>query len=362
MERMTYPEMLSKQRKLLEELGFDFENFQNKTVQEKRGILFNLQNEYLGNDKEINNITPVVSVCIPTYQHVNYIKSCIEGALMQKTSFPFEIIIGDDGSNDGTADLCKKYAEENPDKIRFYNRIRELSRVFDTEGHIDRSYNWWWTLEEARGKYIAICEGDDYWIDPLKLQKQVDFLEEHEDYGLICSDVHFYYQDDKTFTYDFFSKKKYPIKYTFEDFLEKAWFIGTCTWLYRKTLMPDLFDYNFKVGDLPLLLKVSSRSKIKYLNETTAVYRVLKHSASHFPNFSKHMSYHRGILKIQLFYTKKNDREFLERNIIKRWLFIAMKISVKHRKYIQFLYYSNQFLLCYMLPEFYQKIKKDIAS
>lgn len=297
----------------------------------------------------------LVSICCAAYNHSAYIRQCIEGFVMQKTNFRYEVLIHDDASTDGTQDIIREYERKFPEMIK---PIYQKENQYCKGGKISLRFN----IPRAKGKYIAFCEGDDYWIDPLKLQKQVDFLEEHEDYGLICSDVHFYYQDDKTFIYDFFEKKKYPIKYTFEDFLEKAWFIGTCTWLYRKTLMPDLFDYNFKVGDLPLLLEVSSRSKIKYLNETTAVYRVLKHSASHFPNFSKHMSYHRGILKIQLFYTKKNDREFLERNIIKRWLFIAMKISVKHRKYIQFLYYSNQFLLCYILPEFYIKIKKDIAS
>lgn len=275
MKRMIYPEMLSKQRKILVELGFDFDNFQKKTVQEKNDILFNLQVEYIGENKERNNMSPVVSVCIPTYQHINYIQACIEGALMQETSFSFEIIIGDDGSTDGTADLCKEYAENFPNKIRFYNRTRELSRVFDAEGHIDYSCNWWWTLEAAKGKYIAICEGDDYWIDPQKLQKQVDFLEEHQEYGLVHTYFDYVNTDNQVIDppNPFYQQLRNRIYdgYIWDYYLVNPGFILTCTCCFRKSLYRSSENVFFDYG---LFMMIARQSKVYCLKDVTASYRI----------------------------------------------------------------------------------------
>lgn len=146
---------------------------------------FLLQKEFLGDEKPINKVQPLVSVSVPTYQHSRYISECLDGILMQQTSFPIEIIIGEDGSTDGTREICEEYAIKHQDKIRLFNRDRKLSQYVDKEGHVTR-FNGIWNRMSARGKYIAICEGDDYWTDPLKLQIQVDFLEQHLDYAFIC--------------------------------------------------------------------------------------------------------------------------------------------------------------------------------
>lgn len=138
---------------------------------------YNPDEEYLGRDKDVNYVEPLVSVCSTTYQHANYLEDCIEGILMQKTDFPVEIIIGEDESTDGTREICKKYAVEHPDKIRLFLRDRNTSSVYNVNGKRIFGFNGKWTRKSARGKYIAMCEGDDYWTDPLKLQKQVDFME-----------------------------------------------------------------------------------------------------------------------------------------------------------------------------------------
>ena len=144
---------------------------------------FLLQKEYLGENKPINQIQPIVSVTVATYQHVNYIRKCLDGILMQKTNFPYEIILGEDGSVDGTQEICKEYAEKYPDKIRLFIRDRKLSQYIGKNGKVTR-FNGIWNRMSSRGKYIAWCEGDDYWIEPLKLQRQVDFLESHQDYSM----------------------------------------------------------------------------------------------------------------------------------------------------------------------------------
>lgn len=135
--------------------------------------------ENLESNQTDNNSIPLVSVCIQTYQHAPYIAQCLESVLMQETSFPFEIIVGEDESVDGTRDICIAYAEKNPDKIRLFLRSRE--NVIYINGRATGRYNFIENLKATRGKYVALCEGDDYWTDPFKLQKQVDFLESNSE-------------------------------------------------------------------------------------------------------------------------------------------------------------------------------------
>lgn len=129
--------------------------------------------------------TPLVSICSITYNHAPFIRQCLDGFLMQQCNFPIEIIINDDCSTDGTTEIIREYAEKYPDKIfpifheeNLYSQgVRGMAQKF--------------VYPKARGKYIALCEGDDYWIDPLKLQKQVDFLESHPECSLCCHAVKF---------------------------------------------------------------------------------------------------------------------------------------------------------------------------
>jgi len=118
----------------------------------------------------------LVSVCCITYNHDKYIAQAIEGFLMQKTSFNYEIIIGEDFSMDKTRTILEEYKSKYPDKIQVLTRDENIGALRNFSN----------VLENAKGKYIAFCDGDDYWIDPLKLQKQVDFLEHNPDYVICC--------------------------------------------------------------------------------------------------------------------------------------------------------------------------------
>lgn len=121
---------------------------------------------------------PMLSVRIVTYQHVNYIAECIDNVLCQQTNFPFEIVIGEDFSTDGTREIVFDYADRYPDKIR----------VITADMNVGVKANGQRVRKACRGKYIALLEGDDYWCDPLKLQKQVDFLEANPAYSLCYHD------------------------------------------------------------------------------------------------------------------------------------------------------------------------------
>ena len=131
--------------------------------------------------------TPLVSIFTLAYNHAPFIRQCLDGILMQKTTFLFELIVHDDASTDETADIIREYAARYPDIIK---------PVYETENQFSKS-DADFHLPEPQGKYTAWCEGDDYWTDPLKLQKQVDFLETHPDYT-ICGGMCWIHKDGIT--------------------------------------------------------------------------------------------------------------------------------------------------------------------
>lgn len=123
------------------------------------------------------NQSPLVSISCITYNHLPYIRQCIDGFIKQQTAFPIEVLIHDDASTDGTTDIIREYETNYPEVIKpIYQKENQYSKGMP----ISATFNW----PRAKGKYIAMCEGDDYWTDPLKLQKQVDFLEKNQEYVL----------------------------------------------------------------------------------------------------------------------------------------------------------------------------------
>lgn len=146
--------------------------------------------------KNLNNQI-VVSIQCLAYNHAPYIRQCLDGFVMQKTNFRFEAIIHDDASTDGTQDIIREYEQKYPDIIK---------PIYETENQYSKGIPGYITdliSSKCKGKYIALCEGDDYWTDPLKLQKQVDFLEEHEDFSCCCHRFKIYFEDTNTWTDDY---------------------------------------------------------------------------------------------------------------------------------------------------------------
>ncbi len=117
---------------------------------------------------------PLVSVCVITYNHEKFIRKCLEGIMMQQTSFPFEVVVGEDCSTDNTREIVREFADLFPAEVI---PVYQHSNVGGARNGYDHCFRM------LRGKYIAICEGDDYWTDPCKLQKQVTFLEQHPDHA-----------------------------------------------------------------------------------------------------------------------------------------------------------------------------------
>jgi len=143
--------------------------------------------KYSNESKLVNQIEPLVSVCVPTFQHVKYIQECLDSILSQKTNFPYEILIGEDDSTDGTREICQNYAAANPNKIRLFLRCAEDKMV--RNGRKTGRLNHLALYRSARGKYVCICDGDDFWVDSQKLQIQFDLLERYPNASLCITDT-----------------------------------------------------------------------------------------------------------------------------------------------------------------------------
>lgn len=238
---------------------------------------------------------PLVSVCMITYNHENYIKKAIEGVLMQKTSFLIELIISEDCGTDNTRNIILEYANKYPDKIRvdFPLKNRGVLNNFN--------YN----LSLATGKYIAVCEGDDYWIDPLKLQKQINYLESHINCGLVYGKAKVYIQKENKFPGISFGE----ITHSYEHLLLVNT-IPTLTVCFRTSFLLDYLQFSSfynkqaMLGDYPLWLYIASKSKLQFFDTILGVYRKLESSASHFDSYKKQLSFIQSGVKIQLLFAE----------------------------------------------------------
>ena len=212
---------------------------------------------------------PLVSVSCLVYNHINYLELCIKQLLEQQTSFPIEIVFHDDASNDGSVDVLKKYANLYPHLIKLV--LQEKNIYYHNVRKIENDLH-----NLRKGKYIANCEGDDYWIDPLKLEKQVQFLERHPDFSGIHTKVEYVDSNGKNVG---ISNKVTPnlVEADFSDIVLNS-IIHSVSFMYRSDVLVmnnkfiwDLSDHYY---DQYLFLATALHGKIKYLDEITAAYRI----------------------------------------------------------------------------------------
>lgn len=210
--------------------------------------------------------TPKVSVCVQTYQHVNYIKNCLDGILNQQTNFAFEILLGEDASSDGTREICIEYAEKFPDQIRLFLHHRENN--IKIKNVATGRFNFLYNLYHCNGKYIAFCEGDDYWTDPFKLQKQVDFLETNPDFELCFTNCNTINAENEILNKSFLNHGKSV--FVKEDLLFVA---PTLTRVFKNRNFNKVDLTDVLAADAYLLIWQLHKGKAKYIPEITASYR-----------------------------------------------------------------------------------------
>lgn len=259
---------------------------------------------------------PLVSVKMPTYNHASYIEKAIECVLAQKTTFPFELVIGEDCSTDGTREIVFDYAKRYP----------EIIHVVYSDENVGMHKNSKRTNAALRGKYIAYCEGDDYWQREDKLQLQVDYLESHPECGLVHSDHDRYYAEiDKTISRFYEVTNNQPPA---EPNLVVGWGalynILTCTAMARLELVnkilreTKLYQDDEYIGgyDYPLFIELSMLSKVHYINESLSTYTVQSESASNIKDYRKKAYFIKsnieGGLEVARKYNQTEDIEYLE--------------------------------------------------
>lgn len=222
---------------------------------------------------------PLVAIQCLVYNHEPYLRDCLEGFVMQQTNFLFVAIVHDDASTDGSAAIIREYEEKYPDIIKpIYETENQYSKG---NGIVTRIMNA--AIEATGAKYVAMCEGDDYWIDPLKLQKQVDFMEANPEYSLCLTNSVVKFDDCEvlainhiwdTYTIEeVLNANALNVKRRGDNVVPCA---HTSTIFYRipNDEFPNWVSQCF-IGDEPLMIYLAYHGKVKFINEITSVYRAM---------------------------------------------------------------------------------------
>lgn len=218
----------------------------------------------------MDNNSVMVSICCLTYNHAPYVRECLDGFLMQQVNFPIEIIVHDDASTDGTQDVLREYKEKYPD---LFHLILQTENQYSKGKHVTTEF----LFPKARGKYIAFCEGDDYWTDSHKLQKQVDFLESHPDHSLCCHRTDRYIQDEKKFWPRMppVQIKGEGISFKLQDWIRWGYVFQTSSVIIRRHSLDIAFLQSFKNNlDIHLFYSSLENGMGYFMKDLMSIYRI----------------------------------------------------------------------------------------
>lgn len=273
-----------------------------------------------------------VSIVMITYNHEIFIREAIDGVVMQETNFEYELILANDCSTDNSDTVIQNHINKYPNK----NRIKYFNHKVN-KGMIP---NFMFALEQAQGKYIAICEGDDYWTDPKKIQKQVDFLDANPDYGLVHHEADYLFQKNGEIIKNHHKKNGIVISdgFVFEELLKNN-NIYTPTVLFNKNLFERFKAINentsneFLMGDYVMWLEFSQHSKFHYLPQSMAVYRVLENSASKSSAYEKALLFLNSYFDIRLFFINRYAIKNINVSEIEQWrLNASLSLAIKYKR------------------------------
>ncbi len=235
---------------------------------------------------------PVVSICCITFNHEAYIREAIEGFILQKTNFPIEILIHDDASTDNTSTIIKEYELKFPELIKpIYQKENQYSQGVRPISKFN--------FERSKGKYIAVCEGDDYWTDPFKLQKQVDILEQNKNGNIVAVVTNASSCNKKgiilkEIAFNFKEKNESCIN-NLHDFFKNKTRYPTPTIVFKNELsdiIPNLvLMQNLFLGDWILWILLHLKGDFYILNVPTTCYRVHENSLTHTVNAIERWKY-----------------------------------------------------------------------
>jgi glycosyltransferase involved in cell wall biosynthesis len=250
---------------------------------------------------------PLVSVHMITYNHAPYIANALEGVLQQKTTFSYELIIGEDFSTDGTREIVFEYQKKYPRKIS----------VITSDRNVGAKNNYARVSRSCKGKYIAFCEGDDYWNNRMKLQKQVEYMEAHPECGLIYSSYDVYHVTSKKYIKDFikYKKREIPKNLTISDVVAGKSFILTCTTLVRKNLFKKVVEADAELhqsdanalGDTQLWAEITSLAKTYFISESMATHNITEESLTRSKDIKKTLQFEISAANVMLKLCEKHN-------------------------------------------------------
>lgn len=308
-----------------------------------------------------------VVVLTITYNHSKYIEDTLKGFAMQQTDFPFLCCVFDDASTDGEQEVLKKWIDDNcnPDDIEVYDH--PLTTILKSPDKMNpncvyvvhlQKVNTWGKPEKKRlinywskfGEYIAFCEGDDYWTDPYKLQKQVDYMESHLNCSLLHTSFMFYDQDNHTLKDSIIDNEIYR-----EAFLKKKniaceiidfkYRVVTATSLFKSKIYdqllndPEYTKHKFLLGDIQLWTMLLQYGDIGYIPDNTAVYRVNSNSVCRSTNIKTGARFSLSVAEMQMYFIPKvNGVEYLQekfKNNFKKGLFKYRLFDPQYKSFIK---------------------------
>lgn len=279
----------------------------------------------------MDNREPLVTIHCMTYNQENYIAQCLDGFVMQQTNFRFIAIVHDDASTDGTAAIVRQYAEKYPDIIKpIFQMVNQYSKL---DGTIRRIMK-----ERTESKYIAMCEGDDYWIDSLKLQRQVDFLEAHEEYGMCYTNFNMYIQETGEMVGDFLGTHSKRFKKEYKDvgeFIYERGFVCPPSWVFRKRAYDDC-AITIRSLDTTFLLFAHFlySTKVYYMPDITTVYRMHGASVTHSKSYAMHYDRNKNMFEMQLYLIEKYHlSKDLADKCLQKYLTLNMHHFILHKQF-----------------------------
>lgn len=276
---------------------------------------------------------PLASIVCATYNHEDYIEQALKSFVSQKTDFPFEVVVGDDGSSDNTTDICQRYAEMYPGIIRHMLRNREVSVAYGFPG----KYNGINSYRDCRGKYISICDGDDFFASPDTLQRQVDFLEANPNYGMVHGGANYLFQDSgRLSAYQVGTADLIPSGFVYNEIFVHN-FVKTCTACIRREYALEYAEISSTpgidiiIGDCFMWMLVSFSSKVGYIDAPLATYRIHSKSLTNLGNNMKYeLSWAHEKFWLRHYFKEHFGCPYSDEEILLFYLRRAVKIAESH--------------------------------
>lgn len=294
--------------------------------------------------------SPLLSVCMVSYNQEQYIKEALDSVLMQKTNFKYEVIISDDCSKDNTLAILTEYKNKYPNIVK----------VVTGEKNLGYPNNQRRSLENAKGKYIALCDGDDFWTDTYKLQKQVDYLESHPECAICFHNVMHIYEGT-TEGRALLNPLDFPSNLSAEDVITRKWFLPTNSEVFRREYLffPEWYDSVLHI-DYVLNLLISFKGVLYYMPDVMAVYRHTNISvnAQHSDGEWGYMLFHSKTMKTILEKTLDISEDKYHDLIKQKITFYETEI----RRYEREQYFEKNIIAKYLRLKTYKRIIKKFLK